>query len=370
MCVPARARCAASLTAPQVKAYTQAWTQSAPPPVSLPPAHVCVGRYADRCYASFDHGKQMERDTGALVLCCVSLFSAYPVISRSDMNKLQGKGNFQNYDAHIVPVVPADGGNPRELNYFPCEAASLSPPFPGDATLNRPFTRQQTPPVTILIRLHLHGAGAVRERAGNAQSRVWLPPPHHPQVLPCFVVHMARSRIPRPLLPAPGVPREIDLRYHRMLQGHAMQSPASAQLLQALLLQPQFVAFIEAGEAAAKQRRHEFKSDKLASRATSHIKSAATLSMGAQIGSGTFGTVFRAKWQGFDVAVKLLHKIDGSASAALQKEAMIMMGVSSPNIVRVFGMVDHPLGIIMVRLALASCCITPVTVRWMDGWME
>jgi len=158
---------------------------------------------------------------------------------------------------------------------------------------------------------------------------------------------MARSRIPRPLLPAPGVPREIDLRYHRMLQGHGMHNPASAQLLQALSLQPQLVAFIEAGDAAAKQRRHDFKSDKLASRATSHIKSAATLTMGAQIGSGTFGTVFRAKWQGFDVAVKQLNKVDGSTSAALQKEAMIMMGVSSPNIVRVFGMVDQPLGIIM-----------------------
>jgi hypothetical protein len=95
------------------------------------PSLTLLFRYADRCYASFDHAKQRERDTGALVLCCVSLFSAYPVIGRSDMDKLQGKGNYQNYDAHIVPVVPADGGNPRELNYFPCEAASLSPPFPG-----------------------------------------------------------------------------------------------------------------------------------------------------------------------------------------------------------------------------------------------
>ncbi len=173
------------------------------------------------------------------------------------------------------------------------------------------------------------------------------------------MVHVARSRIPRPLLPAPGVPREIDLRYHRMLQGHGMHSPASSQLLQALSLQPQLVACIEAGEAAAKQRRHDFKSDKLASRATSHIKSAATLTMGAQIGSGTFGTVFCAKWQGFDVAVKQLNKVDGSTSAALQKEAMIMMGVSSPNIVRVFGMVDQPLGIIMVRLALACLVASP-----------
>jgi serine/threonine protein kinase len=191
------------------------------------------------------------------------------------------------------------------------------------------------------------------------RSLALLPPPHLPQVLPCFVVHMARSRIPRPLLPALGVPREIDLRYHRMLQGHGIQSPASAQLIQALLLEPQLAAFIEAGEAAAKKRRSEFKSDKLASRATSHIKSAATLSMGAQIGSGTFGTVFRAKWQGFDVAVKQLNKVDGKASAALQKEAMIMMGMSSPNIVRVFGMVDHPLGIIMVCIALVSLVALP-----------
>jgi hypothetical protein len=106
---------------------------------------VCVGRYADRCYASFDHGKQMERDTGALVLCCVSLFSAYPVISRSDMNKLQGKGNYQNYDAHIVPVIHADSSNPRELNYFPYEAPAVSHPFPGDSIRTRtllPRTRR------------------------------------------------------------------------------------------------------------------------------------------------------------------------------------------------------------------------------------
>ncbi len=88
-------------------------------------------RYADRCYASFDHAKHCERDTGALVLCCVSLFSAYPVVGLSDMAKLQGKGNYQNYDAHIVPVVPADSSNPRELNYFPCEEPALLHPYTG-----------------------------------------------------------------------------------------------------------------------------------------------------------------------------------------------------------------------------------------------
>jgi hypothetical protein len=167
-------------------------------------------------------------------------------------------------------------------------------------------------------------------------------------------VQLSRSRIPRPVLPTTGVPREIDLRYQRMLQGHATPSSAAAQLVQELLQQPELAAFIEAGEAAAKQRRHAFKSDKVTTRSASHIKRASSLSMGAAIGSGTFGTVYQAKWQGFDVAVKQLHKVDASSSAALQKEAMIMMGVSSPHIVRVYGLVDQPLGIIMVTCAAVS----------------
>jgi hypothetical protein len=56
-----------------------------------------------------------------LVLCCVSLFSAFPVIGCGDMLNLLGKGNYQNYDAHVVPVVPKDAANPHELNYYPCE---------------------------------------------------------------------------------------------------------------------------------------------------------------------------------------------------------------------------------------------------------
>ena len=101
------------------------------PALSAVAPHPLPRRYAHRCYASFNHATQQERDTGALVMCCVSLFSAYPVIGRSDMDKLQGRGNYQNYDAHIVPVLPADSSNPRELNYFPCEAPMLTPPFPG-----------------------------------------------------------------------------------------------------------------------------------------------------------------------------------------------------------------------------------------------
>ena len=90
-------------------------------------------RYADRCYACYDHANKCPRDTGALLLCCVSMFSPYPVIGLSDMHKLTGKGNYQNYDAHIVPVVPADASNPLELDYFPCEPQALLHPFAGAA---------------------------------------------------------------------------------------------------------------------------------------------------------------------------------------------------------------------------------------------
>jgi hypothetical protein len=141
-------------------------------------------------------------------------------------------------------------------------------------------------------------------------------------VLPCFVVQLARSAVPRPLLPGLGVPREIDLRYSRMLQGHDARSAASDRLLQVLMQMPCLVAFIEAGEVAAKQRRHAHNAGKLSARAASHVKSATSVIMGTAIGSGMFGTVFRAKWQGFDVAVKQLNQFDANSVAALKKEGL------------------------------------------------
>jgi hypothetical protein len=169
------------------------------------------------------------------------------------------------------------------------------------------------------------------------------------QVLPRFVVKLVRSVIPRPLLSCPGVPREIDLRYCHMLQGHPAGSAASGQLYSLLQQLPVLVSFVQAAEAASKERRRLHKKDRIAKRALCYFKKHSSILMGDQIGSGTFGKVYRAKWQGFDVAVKQLNKVDENTSTALQKEAMIMMGVSSPNIVRMFGMVDQPLGIIMVR---------------------
>jgi hypothetical protein len=64
--------------------------------------------YAHRVYAK----------EGALLLNWVAIGSAYPVI-KGDMKKLQGKSNYQNYDAHYIPVVPRDPGNPLESVYYP-----------------------------------------------------------------------------------------------------------------------------------------------------------------------------------------------------------------------------------------------------------
>jgi Poly(ADP-ribose) polymerase catalytic domain/FG-GAP repeat len=56
---------------------------------------------------------------GALLLNFVSCYSAYPVVD-GDIEKLRGKHNYQNYDAHFIPVKPANLTNEREVNYLPC----------------------------------------------------------------------------------------------------------------------------------------------------------------------------------------------------------------------------------------------------------
>jgi hypothetical protein len=58
---------------------------------------------------------------GTLIMNWVASFSALPVIYE-DMSFLKGKGNYGNYDAHFVPVVPKDPLNPNEVIYYPCKA--------------------------------------------------------------------------------------------------------------------------------------------------------------------------------------------------------------------------------------------------------
>jgi tetratricopeptide (TPR) repeat protein/ankyrin repeat protein len=65
--------------------------------------------------------------SGHLLLSWVSMREPYPVINDvptpqkgTDMNMLAGKGAYQNYNAHYIPVVSLKPENPRCMKYYPC----------------------------------------------------------------------------------------------------------------------------------------------------------------------------------------------------------------------------------------------------------
>ena len=64
---------------------------------------------------------------GFLLLSWVSMREPYSVVSdkphpqkSSDMLTLQGKGAYQNYDAHFIPVASVNPNNPNCMVYYPC----------------------------------------------------------------------------------------------------------------------------------------------------------------------------------------------------------------------------------------------------------
>ena len=79
-----------------------------------------AGFFGKGLYSAFEaEYAQRVYSQGALFLNWVAIYSAYPTIE-GDMGKLTEKGNYQNYDAHFVPVVPKTS-NPNESSYFPCK---------------------------------------------------------------------------------------------------------------------------------------------------------------------------------------------------------------------------------------------------------
>lgn len=71
-------------------------------------------------YASMYH-------SGSLLLSWISMREPYPVVNDvsipkkgSDMIKLQGKGAYQNYNAHYIPVTSTDPSSPDNMIYHPC----------------------------------------------------------------------------------------------------------------------------------------------------------------------------------------------------------------------------------------------------------
>ncbi len=109
------------------------------------------------------YGPGANPTDGVLILNWVASSSAYPVID-GDMSKLTGKGNYQNYDAHFVPVVPQNPNNSNEVNYFPCkpnqknaytelvtfESASCLPRYLVELQLSGPQHSLKTPKIEIL----------------------------------------------------------------------------------------------------------------------------------------------------------------------------------------------------------------------------
>ncbi len=69
---------------------------------------------------------------GSLLLAWVSLREPYPVVADqlcspphkpSDMQKLEGLGAYQNYNAHYIPVISVNPSDPNCTIYYPCTAS-------------------------------------------------------------------------------------------------------------------------------------------------------------------------------------------------------------------------------------------------------
>lgn len=73
------------------------------------------------------------------------------------------------------------------------------------------------------------------------------------------------------------------------------------------------------------------------------------VSTSSTLGSGEFGTVYKASWKGITVAVKLLKSTETSVENKLLKEAELLSYLNHPHVIRYFGVtkIDSFFGIVM-----------------------
>jgi serine/threonine protein kinase len=87
-------------------------------------------------------------------------------------------------------------------------------------------------------------------------------------------------------------------------------------------------------------------------------KSLASLEMGRLLGSGSFGRCFRARWLGVNIAVKVIDHEPGSHSDSecIQREAMIGVATSHPNVVTCYRVMTQSHGDSQQTLILMELC--------------
>ena len=81
-----------------------------------------------------------------------------------------------------------------------------------------------------------------------------------------------------------------------------------------------------------------------------------SLEMGKLIGSGGYGEVYQASWQGVDVAVKQLHlkTLSGDLAKDFEQEANLMAQCQFPHVVRLYGVCQEPVAMVMEYLPKGS----------------
>uniref|UniRef100_A0A8C5F3Z1 Mitogen-activated protein kinase kinase kinase 7 n=1 Tax=Gadus morhua TaxID=8049 RepID=A0A8C5F3Z1_GADMO len=69
------------------------------------------------------------------------------------------------------------------------------------------------------------------------------------------------------------------------------------------------------------------------------------IEVGEVIGRGTFGVVYKAKWKGKDVAIKTIESEDERTAFIVERRQLSR--VNHPNIVKLYGSCDSPVGLVM-----------------------